>query len=122
MVRNGDAHLKNFGVLYASPGQTVTFAPLYDVVTTTAYIRNDVPALSFAGTKKWWPRKVLEQFAVTHLSMPVRAIRDVFDRSAEAVRETGRMIPGYIAEHPEFREIGERMMTQWDQGVSDLAG
>jgi len=122
MVRNGDAHLKNFGVLYSSPGRTVTLAPVYDVVTTTAYIRNDVPALSLAGTKKWWPRKVLEQFAVTHLSMPVRAIRDVFDRGAEAVRETGRMIPGYIAEHPEFREIGERMMTQWDQGVIDLAG
>lgn len=122
MVRNGDAHLKNFGVLYATPGQTVTFAPLYDVVTTTAYIRNDVPALSLAGTKKWWSQKLLEQFAVTHLSMPVRAIRDVFDHVAEAVRETERMIPGYVAEHPEFREIGERMMTQWDQGLKGLAG
>ncbi|MGE5842313.1 MAG: type II toxin-antitoxin system HipA family toxin, partial [Deltaproteobacteria bacterium] len=121
MVRNGDAHLKNFGVLYATPGQTVTFAPLYDVVTTTAYIRNDVPALSLAGTKKWWSQKLLEQFAVTHLSMPVRAIRDVFDHVAEAVSETKRMIPGYVAEHPEFREIGERMMTQWDEGVSGLA-
>lgn len=122
MLRNGDAHLKNFGVLYSSPGHTVTLAPVYDVVTTTAYLRNDVPALSLAGTKKWWPRKILEQFAVTHLSMPVRAIRDVFDRVAEAVGDTGRMIPGYIAEHPEFREIGERMMTQWDQGVKDLMG
>jgi serine/threonine-protein kinase HipA len=122
MVRNGDAHLKNFGVLYASPGQTVTFAPVYDVVTMTAYIKNDVPALSLAGTKKWWPRKVLEQFAVTHLTLPVRAIRDVFDRVAEAVSETGRMIPGYVAEHPEFREIGEVMIAQWDQGVKDLMG
>ncbi len=122
MVRNGDAHLKNFGVLYTSPGKTVTFSPVYDVVTTTAYIRNDVPALSLAGTKKWWPRKVLEQFAVTHLSMPVRAIRDAFDRVAQAVGETGRMIPGYIAEHPEFREIGEVMIAQWDQGVEELMG
>ncbi len=59
---------------------------------------------------------------MTHLSMPIGAISDVFDRVAEAVRETGRMIPGYIAEHQEFREIGERMMTQCNQGVSDLAG
>jgi serine/threonine-protein kinase HipA len=122
MVRNGDAHLKNFGVLYDSPGQTVTFAPVYDVVTTTAYVTNDVPALSLAGTKKWWPRKVLEQFAVTHLSMPVRAIRHVFDRVAEAVIETGRMIPGYVAEHPEFREIGGAMMAQWDRGLKHLVG
>jgi serine/threonine-protein kinase HipA len=122
MVRNGDAHLKNFGVLYASPGRTVTFAPVYDVVTTTAYIINDVPALSLAGMKKWWPRKVLEQFAVTHLSMPVRAIRDAFERVAQAVGETGRMIPGYAADHPEFRQIGEVMIAQWNQGVRDLMG
>jgi len=122
MVRNGDAHLKNFGVLYASPGETVALAPVYDVVTTTAYITKDVPALSLVGAKKWWPRKVLEQFAVTHLSLPVAAIADVFNRIAEAVTETGKMIPRYIAEHPEFREIGERMMTQWDEGVSDLFG
>ncbi|MEW6665541.1 MAG: type II toxin-antitoxin system HipA family toxin [Thermodesulfobacteriota bacterium] len=122
MVRNGDAHLKNFGVLYPSPGYTVVLAPVYDVVTTTAYIRKDVPALSLAGTKRWWARKLLEAFAVTHLSMPVGAIRDVFTRIAEAVMETRGMIPGYIAEHPEFREIGESMMAQWDEGVSGLVG
>ena len=90
LLRNGDAHLKNFGVLYASPGDTVALAPAYDVVTTTAYIRKDVPALSLVGTKKWWPRKVLERFAVTHLSLPVAAIADVFNRIAEAVTETGK--------------------------------
>jgi serine/threonine-protein kinase HipA len=121
-VRNGDAHLKNFGVLYASPGGTVALAPVYDVVTTTAYIRKDVPALSLAGTKKWWPRKVLEKFAVTHLSLPVGTIAEVFNRIAEAVTETEKMVPGYIADHPEFREIGERMMTEWREGFSDLIG
>jgi serine/threonine-protein kinase HipA len=120
MVRNGDAHLKNFGVLYALPGDTVALAPVYDVVTTTAYVRKDVPALSLAGTKKWWPRKMLEQFAVTHLSMPVRAIADVFNRMAEAVTETGKMIPGYINEHPEFREIGEFMLKEWEEGVNAM--
>jgi serine/threonine-protein kinase HipA len=122
MVRNGDAHLKNFGVLYASPAGPVSLAPVYDVVTTTVYIRNDVPALSLAGTKKWWPRKMLERFAVAHLSMSMARVSDVFDRTAEAVTETGAMIPGYIAEHPEFREIGERMMAQWSEGVRGLVG
>ena len=36
MVRNGDAHLKNFGVLYTGPGD-VRLAPMFDVVTTTIY-------------------------------------------------------------------------------------
>ncbi len=36
MVRNGDGHLKNFGVLYRS-AQDVRLSPLYDVVTTAIY-------------------------------------------------------------------------------------
>lgn len=36
MVRNGDAHLKNFGVLYKD-AQSVRLAPMFDVVTTTIY-------------------------------------------------------------------------------------
>ncbi|MDP2795783.1 MAG: type II toxin-antitoxin system HipA family toxin [Sulfurisoma sp.] len=36
MVRNGDGHLKNFGVLYRS-ARDARLAPLYDVVTTAIY-------------------------------------------------------------------------------------
>ncbi len=36
MVRNGDAHLKNFGLLYRS-ATDAWLAPMYDVVTTTIY-------------------------------------------------------------------------------------
>lgn len=121
MLRNGDAHLKNFGVLYAAPSGTVELAPVYDVVTTTVYITKDVPALTIEGTKKWWPRKVLERFAVAYLSLPVKKVSDTFGDTAQAVMETMKMIPGYISEHPEFREIGERMMAEWEKGVEELA-
>jgi serine/threonine-protein kinase HipA len=38
-VRNGDAHLKNFGLLYDHPDSSNSprLAPLYDVVTTSVY-------------------------------------------------------------------------------------
>ena len=36
MVRNGDGHLKNYGVLYRSAAD-VRLAPLFDCVTTTVY-------------------------------------------------------------------------------------
>ena len=36
MVRNGDAHLKNFGVLYRS-AHDIRLAPMFDVVTTSIY-------------------------------------------------------------------------------------
>jgi len=120
MLRNGDAHLKNFGVLYTSPLNAVTLAPVYDIVTTTAYIKKDVPALTLAGTKKWWPRKILERFAVAHLSLPAGTVSATFNRLAEAVTETRGIIPGYMAEHPEHREIGELMMAEWNEGVNGL--
>lgn len=117
MIRNGDAHLKNFGVLYDSPAGTVRLAPVYDLVTTTAYIRKDVPALAIEGKKKWWPRRMLERFAITHLALPVRTVSGIFERMSESVMETREKIPGHIADHPEFREIGEAMMAAWDAGV-----
>ncbi len=121
IVRNGDAHLKNFGVLYDSPEGVVSLAPVYDVVTTTVYIEKDVPALSLAGTKKWWSRKELEKFAVTHLSLPPKVVTDIIDRVAQAVSETREMIPGYIAEHPAFNEIGQRMIAQWNAGLRSVS-
>ena len=36
MVRNGDAHLKNFGLLYTSE-KDLRLAPMFDVVTTAVY-------------------------------------------------------------------------------------
>jgi serine/threonine-protein kinase HipA len=122
MVRNGDAHLKNFGVLYSSPLDAVSIAPVYDVVTTTAYIKKDVPALSLAGTKKWWPRKVLDRFAIVHLSLQPSTVDDIFSRMSAAVMETRGIIPDYIADHPEFREVGKLMMAAWEEGVIGLNG
>jgi serine/threonine-protein kinase HipA len=84
IVRNGDAHLKNFGVLYEQPGAKVRLAPVYDVVTTAAYLPRDVPALSLAGSKKWWPRKMLEKFALTHLAVPVGEIGRIFEQYERA--------------------------------------
>ncbi|MCW5261663.1 type II toxin-antitoxin system HipA family toxin [Verminephrobacter eiseniae] len=39
MMRNGDAHMKNFGLLYARPNDpaSVRLSPMYDVVTTSVY-------------------------------------------------------------------------------------
>lgn len=39
IVRNGDAHLKNFGLLYDDPANTglMRLVPLFDVLKTAAY-------------------------------------------------------------------------------------
>jgi serine/threonine-protein kinase HipA len=122
MVRNGDAHLKNHGVLYDRPGAPVRLAPVYDVVTTTAYIPKDIPALSLAGTKKWWSKKVLEKFALAHLVLPVGKVGQIIERVADAVTDTRGDVTAYMRDHPEFCEVGERMLGAWGDGVTELAG
>jgi serine/threonine-protein kinase HipA len=37
LLQNGDAHLKNFSLMYDVPGGNIELSPLYDVVTTSIY-------------------------------------------------------------------------------------
>lgn len=37
LLKDGDAHLKNFGLLYSSPDASITPSPVYDVVCTAIY-------------------------------------------------------------------------------------
>lgn len=122
MVRNGDAHLKNFGVLYERPGAPVCLAPVYDIVTTTAYIPKDIPALTLSGTKKWWSRKVLEQFAVAHLALPIGVVSQIFEEVSEAVATTRKMLSEYMEGTPVFRNTGEAMLASWESGLSQYNG
>ena len=47
LLGNGDAHLKNFGVLYRDDLE-VRLAPFYDCVATLPYLPEDVPALALS--------------------------------------------------------------------------
>lgn len=102
MVRNGDAHLKNFGVLYRTP-QDVWLAPMFDVVTTAIYKYtqyNGGPELEdrtlalklFAGKHgtKTYPTTVeLLSFGskVCNVSAPATVLRRIADGMEQALRE-----------------------------------
>jgi serine/threonine-protein kinase HipA len=59
ILGNGDAHLKNFGVLYDDPtSQDVWFSPAYDLICTTAYIPDDSLALTLGGSKSLFASRV----------------------------------------------------------------
>lgn len=49
---NGDAHLKNFSILYED-GRTATLSPSYDLVATVAYIPSNELALELGGSKRF---------------------------------------------------------------------
>lgn len=54
ILGNGDAHMKNFGVLYHSILGAVRMAPAYDIVCTRLYIRDDTLALDLAGNRSFF--------------------------------------------------------------------
>ena len=63
LLRNGDAHLKNFGLLYTDPtSKDCRLSPIFDIVNTTAYIPRDTLALKLGGTKGWPMTKDLIEF------------------------------------------------------------
>ena len=53
LLGNGDAHLKNWSIIYPD-GINPSLAPLYDVVFTAPYIKNDGLALNLDGHKNWY--------------------------------------------------------------------
>ena len=67
IVGNGDAHLKNFGLLYSDPIKfDARLAPAYDIVNTTAYIPEDTLALDLSGNKSMFASRLgILEFART---------------------------------------------------------
>ncbi|ORT48953.1 phosphatidylinositol kinase [Vibrio sp. qd031] len=53
MLGNGDAHLKNWTLIYGDK-RSPRLSPLYDVVFTAPYIEHDSLALNMAGTRQWF--------------------------------------------------------------------
>lgn len=84
LLQNGDAHLKNFGVLYEDSSQ-IRLAPAFDVVSTTAYIEKDMTALTMMGSRKWWPRKHLIRFGLDACGLTLKQANMLFDECIEAL-------------------------------------
>ncbi|MBB1162693.1 type II toxin-antitoxin system HipA family toxin [Aquariibacter albus] len=130
MVRNGDAHLKNFGVLYRGTDTNqldIWLAPMFDVVTTTIYTYTRYPggpeledrtlALKlFAGrhqTKTYPTRDELLDFGrrICGVSQPAR----VLEVMAQAMRETLQQAQG---DDRVPNELLHKMRSAWDEGLA----
>ena len=125
MVRNGDAHLKNFGVLYRSSAE-VWLAPMFDVVTTSVYRYAQYPggpeledrtlALKlFAGrhrTKAYPTTEELHDFGrrICGVSQPAR----VLEAMAEAMHRTLEEAKGDARVPAEFLA---KIRAVWEEGM-----
>lgn len=96
LLGNGDAHLKNWTIIYRdrfSPG----LSPLYDVVFTAPYIKQDNLALNMAGTKQWYNIS-LKYFETW----------------------TGKVGAPWIAVKPHLLDVINKARSQWPQLLHEL--
>ena len=116
-LRNGDAHLKNFAILYDDVQGEARLAPVYDLVTTTIYLPQDSMALTLNGTTRWPTAKILQRLGETRAACTPAQVRQIFERVADAISDTSPQLRAWIKHHPSFKEIGNGMLHEWSQGV-----
>ncbi|HVB40992.1 MAG TPA: type II toxin-antitoxin system HipA family toxin [Terriglobales bacterium] len=115
-LRNGDAHLKNFGIVYDDVLGEARLAPVYDVVTTAVYLPRDRMALTLDGTTEWPEGKTLRRFGEVRLGAAPKRISGVLEHVADALSAVAPEVRAYGREHPAFAPIGEAMLEQWEAG------
>jgi len=118
-LKNGDAHLKNFGVLYENCGDeaAIRLAPAYDIITTSVYIKNDSMALLLGGSKAWPKHKMLVRFGRTACNLTEARCNELLQQVTNGMQVAMGEIAEYSARHPAFAEMGAAMSGQWSSGM-----
>lgn len=116
-IRNGDAHLKNFGILHDDVEGEAHLAPAYDLVTTTVYLPQDRMALTLNGSNQWPSAKNLILFGEKRSLGTRQTLMKCLERVGDALVDTAKEIEAYGKDHPEFKNVGRRMVEQWEIGA-----
>jgi serine/threonine-protein kinase HipA len=90
-IGNGDAHLKNFSVIYKHTEDVVGLAPAYDIISTVPYVRRDSLALTMDGSKRFPDRTRLVRF--------VRHVTGKSDQAAQHLLDEVRQGADMALEH-----------------------
>jgi serine/threonine-protein kinase HipA len=122
-IRNGDAHLKNFGLLYSNLNDA-RLTPAYDMVSMSVYAPRaqngdalDTASMSFEGTSKWFTATAAMKFGRLCMLSGAQQ-KSVGERLVQAMDETYKDIARTAQERPEFRPVGKRMLELWSHGIS----
>ena len=117
-LKNGDAHLKNFGVLYEHCGADaqIGLAPAYDIVTTSVYIKADSMALLLGGSKAWPKYKMLMRFGRSACNLTEGRCNELLQQVAHGMEVAMGEMAHYIRANSSFAEVGDAMMDQWKSG------
>lgn len=123
VLGNGDAHLKNFGLLYPDPTQPARLAPAYDICCTVAYLPSDLLALSMNDSKRFPNRATLEKFGRIACKLKPREIDNILQDVATGVEMAALELAHYRHTYPEFDvRCGAGMHRAWLSGMRHTLG
>lgn len=113
LLRNGDGHLKNYGIVYKNDYKDSYLSPIYDVITTTIYIKNDIPALRLGDGKLWWKEKTYKTFAKQSCGLSNKEYETILDDCKNAINQTKKEIDDYKHEKPEVIDFLDKLKECW---------
>ena len=115
-VRNGDAHRKNFGIMYSS-AVTARLAPQFDIICTDVYPRLDSrTALRINGSDRWPSAKKLKRFGVDSCWLSPSEAEDIIASVCDAVSESRDLL-----NDPRMPvEVAEQMENAFEAGLASL--
>lgn len=119
LLKNGDAHLKNFGILYNSDFSQIYFAPAYDVVNTVVYFHKDRPALSMFGKKVWFGKKELVKFGIQNCYLNENEANEIYELCIKALKNSIFELEEYLKNDKSFEEIGTKMLNIWKLSLDE---
>lgn len=119
-IRNGDAHLKNSGVVYQNldnhkVGKTLDverrLAPIFDLVSTAPYLPKDTMALSLTGSKRWPKPRVLTTFGVNHCQLSQSQIAQAALEVETGLTANIPLLNTLAEKHKNFQTVAEKMLA-----------
>lgn len=119
-LRNGDAHLKNYGILYENDYTDAVMAPIYDVACTTVYIEKDIPALKMSDGKLWFKEKTYRNFAKYTCQMKTSEIDETIQICIEAVKRASEALDIYAQENRVIESFANRLKEEWKKGLTSF--
>jgi serine/threonine-protein kinase HipA len=118
VLKNGDAHLKNFGIVYDDVLGEARLAPVYDLVTTSVYLPKESMALTLNGTTRWPAAKELQRLGETRAGCSPSHVKGILEQIEFAITSTSAELRSYMKEHSDFIDVGERMLQEWKNGLT----
>ena len=117
VLQNGDGHLKNYGVLYKNDFDDSYLAPIYDVITTTIYIKNDIPALRLSDGKLWWKEKTYKNFAKQSCGLSNKEYDTILDNCKNAIAQTKKEILEYKTDDKNVLSFLAELQNHWKEDL-----